>query len=159
MRSIVLNDSKSRKEKSRRRRRKRKRKKKKKKRREKSRGREKLTILLRSIRWTLEVKVLHHVPEHLIIVFIYLIAPLDIIPYPDHFNTLSLLLCAYSLNFDLHSCPPFIIIVHTGFLFMVQVCTYLLSITTIITIIMYLWVSTNIKKIFHHLRISYDQIR
>jgi hypothetical protein len=40
----------------------------------------KLTILLRSIRWTLVVKVLHQFPEHLIIFFIYSIAPLDIIP-------------------------------------------------------------------------------
>jgi len=47
---------------------------------EKSIGRGKLTILLRSIRWTLVVKVLHHVPEHLIVFFIYSIAPLDIVP-------------------------------------------------------------------------------
>ena len=33
------------------------------------RGRGKLTILSRSIRRTLEVEVLHHVPEHLVIVF------------------------------------------------------------------------------------------
>ena len=91
---------------------------------------------------------MYHVVEHLIVFFIYSIAPLDIVP----FNTLSLLLGAYSLNFGLHPCPPFIIIASTGFLFMVQVCTYLLFITIIITIIMYLWVSTNIKQIFHHLR-------
>jgi len=46
----------------------------------KSKGRGKLTILLRSIRWTLEVKVLHQVPEHLVVFFGYAIAPLDIIP-------------------------------------------------------------------------------
>jgi len=123
---------------------------------EKSKGRGKLRILLRSMRGTLVVKVLHHVPEHLVVFFVYAIAPLDIIPQPDHFNTLSLLLSAYSLNFGFHPCPPFIIKVPTNFLFMVQVCTYLLIITTII---MYLWVSTNIKKIFHHLQISYDRIR
>jgi len=50
-------------------------KRKKKKAEEEKRGRGKLTILLRSITRTLEVKVLHHVPEHLVIFFIDAIAP------------------------------------------------------------------------------------
>jgi len=39
------------------------------------RGRGKLTLALRSIRRTLEVKVLHHVPEYLIVFNINSIAP------------------------------------------------------------------------------------
>jgi len=72
-----------------------------------------------------------------------------------------LVFVARCLFFELRldPCPRFIIIVPTGFLLMVQICTILLFITTIITIIMYLWVSANIKQILHHLRISYVWIR
>jgi len=50
----------------------------------------------------LEVKVLHHAPEHLVILLGHSIASLDIIHHPGDFNTLSLLLGAYPLNFSLH---------------------------------------------------------
>ena len=39
------------------------------------RGRGKLSILLWSIRWTVKVEVLHNVTEHLVIIFIDVIAP------------------------------------------------------------------------------------
>jgi len=59
------------------------------------------------------VKVLQHVPEHLVVFLGHAIAPLDIIPQPEDFNTLSLLLGAYPLDLGLHPCPPLIIILPT----------------------------------------------
>ena len=98
------------------------------------RGRGKLTISLRSIRRTLEVKVLHHHQYHLIVFIIYSIAPLDIVSQPRYFYILSLLLGAYTLNLSLHPCPPVIVfiivlteIIVLMLLIMVQVCTFLLD--------------------------------
>ena len=41
---------------------------------------ERSQFLLRSIRRTLKVEVLHHVPEHSVVFFIDAIAPYDIVP-------------------------------------------------------------------------------
>ena len=47
---------------------------------EEEKGIRKAQNLLRSVRGTLEVKVLHHVPKHLVVFFGHVISPLDIIP-------------------------------------------------------------------------------
>ena len=119
----------------------------KKKRREEKKGRGNLTILLRSERRTLEMKVLHHVPKHFVVFVIYVIAPQDIVSQPGHFNTLPLRLGAYLLDLHLHSCPSFII-----------KCLFL-QVLNIFMFIGYLLVNTKIEQIFLQLRVSARWVR